>query len=267
MPISDNPNYPKEHFLRVYEYIIKPACELAKFKPIRADDVVSTNHIALDIIKNIIESDMAICDLSSQNPNVLYELGIRQAFNKPVTLIKDIKTRRIFDIQGFRDLEYDENLRIDNVGETIELLAENLINTFEQKADEVNSLIKLLGITPAKLSERTNISVEGELILNNLSALDKRLDSLEKYRFSTMSSGYSDQKINSDNEIGEQYSLTEMAELKVGDVVEHIRFGKGKVKKILGNSSDLDKLKGDIEFERGGVKRLLLRFAKLHRVL
>ena len=91
MPISDHPEYAVGHFKRVYEYIIKPACEAEDFKPIRADDVKVTNYIALDIIKQIIECDMAICDLSSRNPNVLYEAGIRQAFNLPITFIKDKK--------------------------------------------------------------------------------------------------------------------------------------------------------------------------------
>jgi hypothetical protein len=112
MPISDNTDYPAGHFTRVYEHIIKPACAIAEFEPVRADDIQSTNFIVLDIIKNILESEMAICDLSSKNPNVLYELGIRQAFNYPVTFTKDIKTKRIFDIQGFRDITYDESLRI-----------------------------------------------------------------------------------------------------------------------------------------------------------
>ena len=79
MPISDHDKYSPGHFGRVYEYIIKPACLVAGFEPLRADDVKTTNYIALDIIKQIISCDMAICDLSSQNPNVLYEVGIRQA--------------------------------------------------------------------------------------------------------------------------------------------------------------------------------------------
>jgi hypothetical protein len=60
MPISANPNYPKGHFTRVYGHIIKPACVLGGFEPIRADDVLNTNHIALDILKKIIDSDMAL---------------------------------------------------------------------------------------------------------------------------------------------------------------------------------------------------------------
>ena len=48
--------------------------------------------------------------------------------------------------------------------------------------------------------------------------------------------------------------------LSVGNVVEHMRFGKGKVLKIDGVGADM---KAEIDFEHGGVKKLLLRFAKL----
>lgn len=43
---------------------------------------------------------MAICDLSSRNPNVMYELGIRQAYGKKVVLIQDDATDKIFDVAG-----------------------------------------------------------------------------------------------------------------------------------------------------------------------
>lgn len=48
--------------------------------------------------------------------------------------------------------------------------------------------------------------------------------------------------------------------LAVGNVVEHMRFGKGEVLKIEGAGADT---KAEINFEHGGVKKLLLRFAKL----
>ena len=151
MPISDSEPYEIGHFKRVYEYIIKPAVIQAGFDPIRADDILNTNYIAIDIIRKIISCDMAVCDLSSRNPNVLYELGIRQAFDLPVTFIKDSLTNRVFDIQGFRDIGYDENLRIDNVNESIELLAETITNTYNSKnSDDVNSLISLLEFKPQK---------------------------------------------------------------------------------------------------------------------
>ena len=66
MPIADVPGYDSGHFNRVYNHIIKPACELAGFSPIRADDINSSNLIVVDILKKIIESDLAICDLSGR---------------------------------------------------------------------------------------------------------------------------------------------------------------------------------------------------------
>lgn len=49
-------------------------------------------------------------------------------------------------------------------------------------------------------------------------------------------------------------------ELAQGTVVEHIRFGKGIVAGIEGKGQDQ---KAEINFENGGLKKLLLRFAKL----
>ncbi len=43
---------------------------------------LKTNYIVIDILKKILESEFVLCDLSAKNPNVFYELGIRQAFNK-----------------------------------------------------------------------------------------------------------------------------------------------------------------------------------------
>jgi len=50
------------------------------------------------------------------------------------------------------------------------------------------------------------------------------------------------------------------SKLIVGNIVNHLRFGKGKVLKIEGKGADI---KAEINFENGGIKKLLLRFAKL----
>lgn len=268
MPISDNSNYPTGHFNRVYEFIIKPACEIAGFNPLRADEVVTTNYIALDIIKRIIESEMAICDLSSQNANVMYELGIRQAFNKPVTFIKDNITKRVFDIQGFRDQEYDMTLRIDNVNLIKEQLAEAIIQTYKNKDSEINSLVKLLSISPAELSEHTKLSVESELILNQLNIINSRLDKLDKSEtiekpqtIKALDLGIypkfiipNDAKILNENE---------MQSLKKGNNVYHERFGEGTVVGITGSGVDS---KIEINFKDSGIRKFLIRFIHLYKL-
>jgi len=50
------------------------------------------------------------------------------------------------------------------------------------------------------------------------------------------------------------------SKLAVGNFVKHIRFGKGEVMKIEGKGADV---KAEINFQHGGTKKLLLRFAKL----
>lgn len=179
MPFSDTNNYEKGHFRRVYEYIIKPACKLADFEPIRGDDVTNSNYIVIDILRKIINSDLVICDLSNNNPNVLYELGLRQAFNKPAVLIKDKITDKIFDIQGFRYLEYDSSLRIDEVEKTISKLSDFIKNTHDNKDTEINSVVQMLGIEPATLKNKVELSEENSVILNAINNLSKKINKLE----------------------------------------------------------------------------------------
>jgi DNA helicase-2/ATP-dependent DNA helicase PcrA len=50
------------------------------------------------------------------------------------------------------------------------------------------------------------------------------------------------------------------SKLVVGNIVKHLRFGKGEVLKIEGKGADI---KAEINFQHGGIKKLLLRFAKL----
>lgn len=111
MPIAECDGYEPDHFAHVYSDIIKPAVAKTEYTATRADEVKETNLIHLDILKKLIDAPIAICDLSTRNPNVLFELGIRQAFDKPVVLIQEKGTPKIFDIAPLRYLEYSKDMR------------------------------------------------------------------------------------------------------------------------------------------------------------
>jgi len=149
MPIGDSEDHDNGHFLHVYDNIIKPACERSEVNPIRADDVKETNLIHLDILQKLIDSPIAICDLSTRNPNVLFELGIRQAFDKPVVLIQEKGTEKIFDITPLRYLEYDKDMKYHDVLNSQNELKAAIGAT--RKADgitgNVNSIVKLLALS------------------------------------------------------------------------------------------------------------------------
>lgn len=176
MPIADTAGYEPSHFDRVYKHLIQPACIKANFKAVRADEISNTNFIVLDILRRIVESDIAICDLSSRNPNVMYELGLRQAFNKKTVLIKDEKTINPFDVQGFRYCSYDSALRIDNAFENVNSIAKALSSTHEADSFEVNSIVQLLKIEPAQIGDKTQLSDQNTIILEAIKELSNRIE-------------------------------------------------------------------------------------------
>ena len=156
MPIGDTDGYPAGHFKHVYDNIVAPSCDKAGYSAVRADDVKATNLIHLDILKKLIEAPIAVCDLSSRNPNVLFELGIRQAFDRPVVLIQEVGTPKIFDIAPLRYLEYSKDMRYHEVLKSqIELRdAIEATVTAGGEAGNVNSIVKLLALSEsAKIPE------------------------------------------------------------------------------------------------------------------
>lgn len=156
MPISDPDGYEKGHFKKVYEDIFKVAIINAGFSPVRADDVLQTNFIHLDILQKLIHSPMAICDLSSRNPNVLFELGLRQAFDMPTVLVQEFGTQKIFDIAPMRITDYKKELSYREVLSDQKAIESVIRATKEatEKGDGINSLINLLSLSnPAKLKD------------------------------------------------------------------------------------------------------------------
>jgi hypothetical protein len=179
MPISDTVGYEPGHFGRVYEHLLKPAIVAAGYIPVRADDAVKTDYIVVGIIQKIVESEMVVCDISARNPNVMYELGVRHAFNKPVVLVKDKRTEKIFDIQGLRYAEYDESLRIDAVTKDTLKITSAIGETANATAQDTNSIVHLAGIKTAEVPASQTISADTQLILSALNSLERRVDDIQ----------------------------------------------------------------------------------------
>lgn len=166
MPISDQGDYPLGHFTKVYNQIFKPAIEAAGYEPFRVDEDKISDSIINKIFHAVQNCPMAICDLSNRNPNVLYELGIRQAYDKPVVLVQDERTERIFDVSGINTVGYNSDRLFEHVIEARENITEAIISTKEGKG---NSLIKMIQVENAniptgEISEDDRI----EIILNGL---------------------------------------------------------------------------------------------------
>lgn len=181
MPIADHPNYDNGHFNRVYEHLIRPACFKAGYEAVRADDSKASHLIMFDILKNIVECDMAICDLSTKNANVFYELGLRQAFNKKTVLITDGIEKEPFDIAGFRYVKYSSSLRIDTVNNNILDIISMINETETANENDINSIVSILKISPANIDKSTTtpLTQENALIFSALRDINLNLSKLK----------------------------------------------------------------------------------------
>lgn len=78
----------------------------------RADDIASPGHILTDVFQNIGRARLLIADLTDQNPNVFYELGVAHSVkhSSQVILMASDKSSVPFDLQHLRCLYYEGDL-------------------------------------------------------------------------------------------------------------------------------------------------------------
>lgn len=100
MPFDDELN-------EVYSLFIKNTLEEAGYHVLRADDIQSNQSIMRDIISHIENAELIVADLTLNNPNVYYELGIAHSFLKKVILLTQDIDELPFDLRPYRVIVYD----------------------------------------------------------------------------------------------------------------------------------------------------------------
>ena len=95
-----------DDFEVLYTDFIRPVLEGCGFRVERADDIENQRNILRDIIEAIDQSDLVIAELTGNNPNVLYELGLAHALKKPVIHLTQALDGVPFDLRSYRIIEY-----------------------------------------------------------------------------------------------------------------------------------------------------------------
>jgi tetratricopeptide (TPR) repeat protein len=94
-------------FNRVYADYIKPALERSGFEVFRADEELQAGDIRSDMFQELLLADLVVADLSVDNPNVWYELGVRHALRmRGVIGIRCRREHMPFDVYTDRSLKY-----------------------------------------------------------------------------------------------------------------------------------------------------------------
>ncbi|CAA2143715.1 hypothetical protein [Hyphomicrobium sp. ghe19] len=105
-PIGDERTETRKNADMVLESIIKRALE-PEFEVIRSDAFGHSQMITRNIIDAITTYELAVADLTTHNPNVFYELGLRHMMEKPVIPICREGEKIPFDNMGVSTIFYD----------------------------------------------------------------------------------------------------------------------------------------------------------------
>lgn len=70
-----------------YRLLIKPVVEESELECVRADEICHAGSIESQMYQKLLTADLVIADLSTANPNALYELGIRHALRPRTTIV------------------------------------------------------------------------------------------------------------------------------------------------------------------------------------
>ena len=112
-PIGKEGTKVYEKFKNTLEYVIKPAIKNSGYdiEVIRADDVDRAGSFIKDILELLLNSFLVIADLTDQNPNVFYELGVRHALSPRTILMAQDETYIPSDLKEYRTIIYEDSAK------------------------------------------------------------------------------------------------------------------------------------------------------------
>lgn len=134
MPFAEKTGkYEQGYFDEVLKHLIVPAAVKADFNA-RTAKKAGSEVIQSTIVNDLDSADLVIVDLTEHNPNVLFELGMRIAFSKPVCLIRAKGTAAIFDIDHMlRVFDYNPNIWPSTLATDVPALTEHILATWRDK--------------------------------------------------------------------------------------------------------------------------------------
>lgn len=182
MPISAIDGYTTEHWKEI-KNILTDSIKSIKEYTIEVKLVSDADEIGViqkRIVQNIYDSDIVVCDVSAKNPNVMFELGMRLAFDKPTVIVIDDKTGYSFDTGLIEHVGYPKDLRFQQIVDFKNKLAIKVLATYKKSIEnpEHSTFLKNFGKFEIAKLEETTVPANA-LIINMLSDLQRDVNKIK----------------------------------------------------------------------------------------
>jgi len=152
---------------KTYKNIIRPAVIEAGYECVRADEILDSGLIDRSMYALLMQADLVIADITTYNPNAIYELGIRHGVRPQSTIILKEENGKIpFDLDHNRMCMYT-HMGEDIGFEEVVRCKKHLIDLIENvtKQQEVDSPLYqfINNVNPPILPEEEYISLIDDL--------------------------------------------------------------------------------------------------------
>lgn len=152
---------------KTYKNIIQPAVLKSGYECVRADEIQDSGIIDRSMYALLIQSDLVIADISTFNPNAIYELGIRHAVKPFSTIVIKEKEGRVpFDLDHTRTFKYThlgEDIGSDEAARCVKDLS-NLIDSISTTQQTDSPLYEYFStLQPPTLDKNEFKSIISEL--------------------------------------------------------------------------------------------------------
>lgn len=152
---------------QTYKNIIKPSVIASGYECVRADEIKDSGLIDKSMYALLIQSELVITDISTYNPNAIYELGIRHAVRPYSTIILKEKEGKIpFDLDHNRMFMYShlgEDIGTDEAQRCQKGLIELIKSISKTHAIDSPLYQFINNITPPQMPEDEYLSIIDEL--------------------------------------------------------------------------------------------------------
>lgn len=198
MPISPIDGCAAEHWSEVKQ-IIQDAVDAInepKFTAKLVSDADDIGVIQKRIVQGVYSSDIVVCDVSAKNSNVMFELGMRLAFDKPTVIIKDDKTEYSFDTSIIEHISYPRDLRFSKIVGFKKSLAEKIVATYMAARDNPNHSTFLKNFGTFKVAHLNQTEAPGEqVMLEMLADMQRELSLIRRQSTRSLKNSLSEVQI------------------------------------------------------------------------
>jgi len=106
-PIGSEESEERKHANMILKHLIKPVCDELELDVVRADTIDKSGLITHQILEYIAKAAYCVTDLSFNNPNVFYELGVRHVCQLPTVQLIRKGDKIPFDVSQGRTIIID----------------------------------------------------------------------------------------------------------------------------------------------------------------